>query len=302
MNDQDEMEINWIDKIPWQYRDYQSLYTGEVSNVLLPPRWLDHAINIQSGKEPPLGPIFTLSENELSVLKKYIKERLHQGKIRPSKSPAGVPILFVPKPHGRGLRLSIDYPEITQVTIMNRGLHHSMNELRNRIQGVRVFTIINLKTGFHLVWVKHQDEWKTAFCTRYGLYEYTVMPFGPVNAPAILQDAMEIFFRDMHDGGHRIYMDDFSIYSATEEDHTHAVLEVLWWLKENDLAIAPDKCVWHASRVEILWYIISLEGIQMAVDKIKTILKWPKLECKQDRQMFLQLTNFYWRLFKRFVR
>jgi len=177
-----------------------------------------------------------------------------------------------------------------------------MNELRDRVQGARIFTKIDLKAGFHLIRVKEGEEWKTAFRTRYGLYEYTVMPFGLANAPATFQDAMETIFRDMLDRGLLIYMDDFSIYSETEEEHIQLVLEVLRPLKENNLAIAPDKCVWHASGVEFLGYIISSEGIDMGLDEIETILKWPKLECKQDVQMVLGFANFYRRLFEGFAR
>jgi hypothetical protein len=119
------------------------------------------------------------------------------------------------------------------------------------------------------------------------------MPFGLANAPATFQDAMETIIRDMLDRGLLIYMDDFLMYSETEEEHTQIVLEVLRRLKENNLAISPDQCVWHASRVEFLGYIISSEGIEMALDKIETILEWPKLECKQDVQMFLGFANFY---------
>jgi hypothetical protein len=103
INDKNEMEIDWIDRIPWQYRDYKSLYNEEFSNVLPPHRLFDNAIDIQMGKEPPWGPIYALSGTELLVFKEYIKEMLDQGKIRPSKSPAGASILCVPKQHGRGL-------------------------------------------------------------------------------------------------------------------------------------------------------------------------------------------------------
>jgi hypothetical protein len=106
------------------------------------------------------------------------------------------------------------------------------------------------------------------------------MPFGLAHAPATFQDAMETIFRDMLDRGLLFYMDDFLIYSKTEEEHTQIVLEVLRRLKENNLAIAPDKCVWHSFRVELLGYIISSEEIEMALDMIQTILEWPKLECK----------------------
>jgi len=123
---------------------------------------------------------------------------------------------------------------------------------------------IDLKVGFYLIRVKEGDKWKTAFRTRYCLYEYTGMPFCLPNAPATLEDAMEIIFRDMLDRGLLIYIDDFLIYSETEEDNSQTVLEVLRTLKNNNLAIAPDKCVWHASRIKFLEYIISSEGIEMA--------------------------------------
>jgi len=185
---------------------------------------------------------------------------------------------------------------------MNRRPLPLINELRDRVQGARIFTKIDLKAVFHHIQVKEGDEWKTAFRTRYGLYEYTVMPFGLANAPATFQDAMETIFRDMLDRGLLIYMDDFLIYSETEEDHIQIVLEVLRRLKENNFAIAPVKCLWHASRVEFLGYIISSEGIEMALDEIETILEWPKLEWKQDVQMFLGFANFYRQFFERFAR
>jgi len=119
------------------------------------------------------------------------------------------------------------------------------------------------------------------------------MPFGLANAPAIFQNAMETIFRDMPDRGLLIYMNNFVIYSETEEDHTQIVLEVLRQLKENNIATAPDKCLWHAFRVGFLGYIISSEGIEMALDKIETILEWPKLECKQDVQLISRFGNTY---------
>jgi len=128
------------------------------------------------------------------------------------------------------------------------------------------------------------------------------MPFSLANAPATFHDTMETIFIDMLHRGLLIYMDEFLIYSETEEEHTPIVLEVLRRLKENDLTNAPDKCVWHASRVEFLGYIISSGGIEMALDKNETILEWPKLECKQDVQMFLGFANFYRRFCKGFAR
>src|SRR5436853_5137737 len=106
--------------IPWQYRDYQSVYNGQYSDELAPNRTFDHAIDMVDGKEPPWGPIYALSEKELEVLREYLDTMRKSGKIRPSKSPAGAPILFVPKKEGRGLCLCVDYRGLNKVTILNR--------------------------------------------------------------------------------------------------------------------------------------------------------------------------------------
>jgi hypothetical protein len=97
-----EIEIDWVERIAWQYRDFQTLYNKETANALPPHGSYNYAIDLKDGKQPLWGPIDELSEKELSVLKHYLKEMLDCGKICPSKSSAGVPILFVPKPHGRG--------------------------------------------------------------------------------------------------------------------------------------------------------------------------------------------------------
>src|ERR1700738_3104482 len=142
---------------------------------------------------------------------------LKTGKIRPSKSPAGSPILFVPKPNGRGLRLCVDYRGLNKITVLNRYPLPLIHELRDRVCGAKLFSKIDLKTGFNLIRIKQGDEWKTAFRTRYGLYEYLVMPFGLANAPATFQNMMNDIFRDLIDRGVLIYMDDFLIYTTTLE-------------------------------------------------------------------------------------
>ena len=139
--------------------------------------------------------------------------------IRPSKSPAGAPILFVPKPHGRGFRLCVDYRGHNRVTIMNRYPLPLMNELRDRVAGSRIFTKIDLKAGYNLIRIKPGDEWKTAFWTRYGHYEYLVMPFGLANAPATFQDMMNEILRDLINHGVVVYIDDILIYTENEEEH-----------------------------------------------------------------------------------
>jgi hypothetical protein len=127
-------------KIPAVYHEFLSVFSQSASDSLPPHRSFDHAIELKDGEEPPWGPIYALSETELTALREYLEEMLRTGKIRPSKSPAGAPILFVPKAHGRGLRLCVDYRGLNRVTVLNRYPLPLMNELRDRVQGSTVFT------------------------------------------------------------------------------------------------------------------------------------------------------------------
>jgi len=115
-----EVEIDHVARIPWQYKKFENVFNGTYADSLPPHRSFDHAIDLKPGKEPPFGPLYSLSQKELEILREYLKKMLASGKISPSKSPAGSPVLFVPKPHGRGLRLCVDYRGLNKVTIANR--------------------------------------------------------------------------------------------------------------------------------------------------------------------------------------
>jgi hypothetical protein len=184
-----------------------------MADALPPHHTFDHAIDLKDGTDPPWGPIYALSIVELKALHEYLDEMLRMGKIWPSKSLAGAPILFVPKAHGKGLCLCVDYRGLNKITILNRYLLPLMNELRDRVQGAKLFTKIDLKAGYNLIRICTGDEWKTAFRTRYGYYEYLVMPFGIANAPASFQNMINEIFKDMIDLGIVAYIDDILIYS-----------------------------------------------------------------------------------------
>ena len=117
----------------------------------------------------------------------------------------------------------MDYRGLNKVTILNRYPLPLMNELRDRVREAKIFTKVDLKSGYNLIWIKEGDEWKTAFRTRYGFFEYKVMPFGLANAPATFRNMMNEIFRDMIDLGVVIYLDDILIYSENEQDHVALV-------------------------------------------------------------------------------
>jgi len=281
------------DQIPKEFRGYLNIMSQEVAEALPAHRPYDCKIDLKEGETAPWGPIYPLSENELQTLREWLKEMLRTGKIQRSTSPLGSPILFVPKPNGRGLRLYVDYRALNQITISNRYPLPLMQELQDRVQGARWFTKLDLKNGFNLIRIREGDEWKMAFRTRYGLYEFQVMPFGLTNAPSTFQDMMNHVFSDMIDLGLLVYMDDFLIYAKTEKEHDQRVKEVLARLQENRLAVSPDKCVWKTQEVEFLGYAIGREGIKMAKGKVEAVLEWKTPASLTEVQSFLGFANFY---------
>jgi hypothetical protein len=154
----------------------------------------------------------------LEALRDYLKPNLESGKVRRSNSSAGATIIFVPKKDG-SLRLCVDYRGLNKVTIKDRTPLPLMTELRERLAKATIFTLLDLKNGYNLIRIKEGDEWKTAFRTRYGLFEYTVMPFGLCNAPGTFQSMINDVLRDLLDAGTVVYIDDILIYSENEEEH-----------------------------------------------------------------------------------
>jgi hypothetical protein len=138
--------------------------------------------------------MYPLNEMELQVLWDYLKEMLELGKVYLSKSPTAGPIIFVPKDHGSGLGLCVDYCDLNKVAIANRYLLLIMSELQDRVRGAKIFTKIDLKNGYNLICIKPRDKWKMAFKIWYGLYKYTIMPFGLSNAPETFQNMMNHIF------------------------------------------------------------------------------------------------------------
>jgi hypothetical protein len=122
-----------------------------------------------------------------------------------------------------------------------------MSELQDRVRGAKIFTKIELKNGYNLIQIKPRDEWKMAFKIQYGLYEYTIMPFGLSNAPATFQNMMNHIFQDLLDLGLIVYLDDILGYAETEEEHDCIVTEVLKCLAANGLAISQDECFWSTT-------------------------------------------------------
>ena len=295
----DDEKITILDRLLEEYHDYLDLFRPSTAEKLAPRRTFDHAIDIKPDQQPPWGPIYPLSEKQLKALRTYLDDMLKQGKISRSKSPAGAPILFVPKPDGH-LRLVVDYRGLNKVTIHNKYPILMMTELKDRVKDAQIFTKLDLNDGFHLIRIRKGDEWKTAFRTRYGLYEYKVMPFGLVNAPATFQTMMNEILREFLDDGVVVYIDDILIYSKDPKDHSALVRKVLERLREYQMAISLEKSIFHVKTVDFLGYVVATDGVTMNEKKVETIKAWKPPTSVREVQIFIGFANVYRRFIKNF--
>ncbi|SPC62440.1 related to retrotransposon nucleocapsid protein [Ustilago sp. UG-2017b] len=224
----------------------------------------------------------------MSELRKYLDENLEKGFIRPSKSPARSPVLFVPKKDG-GLRLCVDYRWLNEITVKNRAPLPLIEEQLFLLRKAKIYSNLDLRAAYNLICIAQGDKWKTAFGTQLGLYEYLVMPFGLANAPAHFQSFINDIFRDI-------------IGVDTEEAHIRHVTEILTRLRSNRLFAKLSKCEFHTTTVEFLGYIIKPTGVEMDPEKVQTVREWPMPESIHDIQRFLGFANFYRRFIAHFAR
>jgi hypothetical protein len=281
--------------------DYSDVFSSSEFPLLPPHRdGIDLEIELDEGKTPPFGPIYSLSVEEGIVLKKYIEGALAAGIIRESKSPAGSPVMFVKKSDGT-LRLCVDYRGLNSVSRTNRAALPIIRDMLFRAHGARYYSKIDLKNAFNLVRIVKGQEYLTAFRTKYGHFEYLVMPFGLKNAPGHFQAFMNSVFCDLIDRGLLVYIDDLLLYSLTKEDHQKLLLDVFNRLRANNLKANPKKCVFYQSRVNFLGHTISVNGVEMDSSKVKSIQSWKSPENVKEIQSFLGLCNYYRDFIPRFA-
>ena len=290
-----------IAAVPEKFREFLPIMSKEAAIRMPDHQPWDHKIDLKKGETPPHGPLFAMSGRELDALKPWLEKMLNSGRIRKSTSSCSAPLMFVDKKDpGDPLRPVVDYRVLNRMTVPVRHPIPLITELPHALRTAKIFSKIDLKSGFFLVRMAKGHEWKTAFRCKYDLFEYIVMPMGLINAPSTFQAMMNHLFMDLLDAGVLVYLDDILIYADTEEEHDRLVLEVLKRLTDNHLAVAPQKCKWGVTEVEFLGYIISPQGIGMAEDKVKSILEWKQPTTLKESQSFLGFTNFYRRFIKGF--
>lgn len=251
-----------------------------------------HHIDLEAGSTPPSRPTYRLSFEELAELKKQLGDLLEKGFIQPSSSPYGAPILFVKKKDGK-LRLCVDYRALNKITVKNKCPLPRIDELLDRLQGAKYFTSLDLKSGYHQIRVAPEDISKTAFRTRYGHFEFTVLPFGLCNAPGTFQSLMSEIFREYTDEFVLVYLDDIMIYSKSLPEHLDHLKSVLRVLRRHKLYAASAKCRFCQTRLLWLGHILSGDGIAVDQSKVQVVKDWPVPQDLKQLMSFLGTAGYY---------
>ncbi|XP_035994550.1 uncharacterized protein LOC118563564 [Fundulus heteroclitus] len=283
--------------VPECYHDLRQVFSKSQACSLPPHRPYDCAIDLLPGAPLPASRLYNISQAERQALEKYIKESLAAGLIQTSSSPLGAGFFFVSKKDG-SLRPCIDYRGLNAITVKNRYPLPLLSSALEPVQSATVFSKLDLRNAYHLVRVRRGDEWKTAFKTPLGHFEYRVMPFGLCNAPAVFQALVNDVLRDFLNVFVFVYLDDILIYSRNLSEHQQHVRLVLQRLLENKLFVKVEKCEFHKPSVAFLGLILEGGRVRSDPEKIKAVLEWPVPETRKQLQRFLGFANFY----RRFIR
>ena len=255
-------------------------------------RDLDHKIDLTPGAQPTHRSARPMSAAELVELSKFLTEMTKLGFVRESKSPYSAPILFVVKKDGT-MRLVVDYRALNEVTVKNRYAMPLVGTLFDQLAGAKFFSKLDLRSGYYQIRVAAGDEPKTAFATRYGHYEFTVLPMGLCNAPATFMHLMQSTFRDELDKFVLCYLDDILVYSLTLEQHLEDLEVVMQRLTAARLFAKESKCDFFRPQVEFLGHLVGQDGLSMMDDKVHAIMHWPTPTTQKDVEQFLGLSGYY---------
>ncbi|XP_073121684.1 uncharacterized protein [Henckelia pumila] len=271
--------------------EFADIFPDEIPG-LPPMREIDFSIELVPGTLAISKAPYRMAPLELKELKDQLEDLLNKGYIRPSVSPWGAPVLFVRKKDG-SMKLCIDYRQLNQVTVKNRYPLPRIDDLFDQLQGSSVYSKIDLRSGYHQLRVRESDVSKTAFRTRYGHYEFIVIPFGLTNAPAVFMILMNRIFQKYLDEFVIIFIDDILIYSKNKTEHAEHLRIVLQILRTEQLYAKLSKCEFWLDRVIFLGHVISGDGIYVNPSKVKAVINWPRPTSVPEIRSFMGLAGYY---------
>jgi hypothetical protein len=239
--------------------------------------------------------MYRLSPLEYRELEKQVTKFLKDGILEVSQSPYGAPVLFVPKPNGRGLRFCVDYRALNSITVKNRCTIPRIDDLLDAVAGSLYFTSLDLTSGYHQILISEEDPPKTAFRTPFGHFRFKVLIEGLTNAPATFQTVMNSILHPYITVGKVVvvYIDDILIFSKSEAEHQAYVRLVLEVLKREKFYVCKAKSSFAQKEVKYLGHIMDKQGIRPNPKKVEAVQMWPVSKNVHDVRSFLGLVNYF---------
>jgi len=285
--------------VPPIIKDLLSEYSSVFQDpkTLPPSRIYDHVIPLIPQATPANSRPYRYSPLQKDEIEKQVREMLQAGLITPSMSPFASPVLLVKKKDG-SWRFCVDYRKLNDITIKNKFPMPIIDELLDELAGAHYFAKLDMKSGFHQIRMLAADEYKTAFKTHHGHFQFKVMPFGLTNAPATFQCLMNAIFAKYLRKFVLVFMDDILVYSPTLQTHVEHLKLVFEILKEHQLVAKFGKCTFAQTKLEYLGHIISGKGVSTDPAKTQAMVDWPIPSNVTELRGFLGLTGYY----RKFVR
>ena len=259
---------------------------------------LEHTINT-GGAAPVRQPLRRTPREFETEEEQYLKEQVENGIIKPSNSAWASPVVLVRKKDG-SVRWCCDFRKLNDSTIKDAYPLPRIDMCLDCLSTASVFSTMDLQSGYWQIKLREEDQHKTAFITKYGLWEYTKMPFGLCNAPSTFQRCMELIFRGMQWKTLLIYLDDLILYSSNISEHFSQLDEVLSKLCEAGLKLKPSKCEFIKDEVLYLGHIVTPNGIKPNPKIVESVEKWKTPTSVKEVQQFLGLCNYYRRFINKF--
>ncbi|WZY86898.1 hypothetical protein YC2023_033282 [Brassica napus] len=280
-------------------QEFEDVFPEDNPIGLPPLRGIEHQIDFVPGSTLPNRPAYRTNPVETKELQKQVEELMAKGHIRESMSPCAVPVLLVPKKDG-SWRMCVDCRAINNITVKYRHPIPRLDDMLDELHGSCIFSKIDLKSGYHQIRMKEGDEWKTAFKTKHGLYEWLVMPFGLTNAPSTFMRLMNHVLRSFIGIFVVVYFDDILVYSKSFNDHIGHLRAVLDVLRKESLFANLKKCTFGTDHLVFLGFVVSADGVKVDQEKVKAIQEWPIPKTISEVRSFHGLAGFYRRFVKDF--
>ena len=253
---------------------------------------VEYKIDLVPGTRPIKQAPYRLPLAKRQDAEKEIKLMAEKDLIEPSTSPWSSPVIIIPKKTG-GIRFCIDYRKLNKVTIQDSQALPRIDDSLDALGGAKWFSTLDLKSGFHQIGIREEDRPKTAFCIPGGgLWQFKVMPFGASTSPAVFERLMERVFAGLTYVTLLIYLDDIIIYGKTFEIHLENLKEVLRQLKEANLKLNAEKCLFFQTEVTFLGHLVSEKGISTAPEKVKSVQEWPIPTNVSEVRSFVGLCSY----------